>query len=226
MRRHYLTASLASFFLLAARAETLEGVLKRMDAAAAAFQGMTADLKSTEYAALLKDLTEESGKVSIVRLKRKDTRVLVEFNPPNERQVLFADHKLEIYYPKINTIQEYNLAKESSLIQQFLLLGFGASGSDLQANFDVIWKGADAVNGQKAYRLELTPKSEEARKHVKRVELWILDANVQPVQQRIWKSSKDYTMYTYSNMRVNPGIREGAVHLRTQPKPKRERPQK
>ena len=33
----------------------------------------------------------------------------------------------QIYYPKSNTVEEYDLGKERAMIDQFLLLGFGSS---------------------------------------------------------------------------------------------------
>ena len=36
-------------------------------------------------------------------------------------------------YPKLKTVQEIDLGKRTDLIDQFLLVGFGTSGQELQS---------------------------------------------------------------------------------------------
>ena len=50
----------------------------------------------------------------------------------------FRAKRLEIYYPKINTVDEYDLTKEYKLTaQQFLLLGFGSNSAELKSAYTV-----------------------------------------------------------------------------------------
>ena len=219
----------AALFLIAfttAQAQSLDAVLAKMDQAAPGFRGMTSDIEMASFTAVLNDLSKESGTIVILRPREKDTRMLAQFTKPDPRSVSFAGKKLQIFYPKIKTVQEYDLGKQAALIDQFLLLGFGASGSDLKQNYDIKYLGEESLASQKTAHLELTPKSEEARKHVPRVELWIADSNSQPLQQKIWKSAKDYNLITYSDLKLSPTLKEDAVQLKLPAGVKKEYPQK
>jgi len=212
--------------LIPLQAQNVDAVLARMDQAAPGFRGMTADIKMVTFTAVLNDLSEETGTIAIFRPKPKDLRMLTQFTRPDPRSVSFAGRKLQIFYPKIRTVQEYDLGKQSALIDQFLLLGFGASGSDLKQSYNIKYLGDETVGGQKTAHMELTPKSEEARKHVPRVELWIADSNSQPLQQKVWKSAKDYNLIIYTDLKLSPNLKEAAVQLKLPAGVKKEYPQK
>lgn len=217
---------LASLLLLPASAENLEGILKRMDTVAASFRSMTASLKKVAFTAIINDTSEESGTVTIYRARPKDVRMLVEFTRPDPRSVAFASKKVQVFYPKMNTVQEYDLGKQGRLVDQFLLLGFGTTGGDLRNSYSIQWGGEEILAGQKTYRLDLTPKQKEAAEHVRRIELWISDSTAQPAQEKIWQGSKDYTLISYSDVKLNPNIKEEAVRLKLPANVKKEYPQK
>lgn len=200
--------------------------MAKLDTAAAQFRSMTADLKQTSFTAVLNESTTASGSIKLQRSKPKDLRMLVEFITPDPKTVFYENRKLQIFYPKIQTIQEYDLGKQASLVDQFLLLGFGSSSNDLKANYEVKYLGEDSVNGEKTQHLELTPKSKEALQHVKKLEIWIADSTGQPVQQKVFQPSRDYILITYSNMKVNPALAPDAVRLKTPKGVKKEYPQK
>lgn len=204
----------------------LASTLARMDKAAAGFAGLTADIKSVSHTFIIKDTTEESGRMTLQRPKPRDTRMLVEFTKPEPRALSFAGRKVQIYYPKINTVQEYDLGKQSSLIDQFLLLGFGTTSSELRASYDIKYLGEGEAGGQMSDRLELTPKAAEARSHVNRIVLWLSQANGQPAQIQVFQPSKDYRLITYTRVALNPSLGKDAASLKLPKGVKRETPQK
>lgn len=207
-------------------AQSLEALVSRMDAAAGTFKSMTADVKQTSFTAVLNESTVSSGSMALERTKPKDLKMLVEFTSPDVKSVYYENRKFQIYYPKIKTVQEFDLGKQSALVDQFLLIGFGTRGSDLKASYELKYLGEEAVNGEKAQRLELTPKSKEAQMHVKKLEMWVADSTGQPIQQKVFQPSRDYILITYSNMKVNPVLAADAVKLKTPKGVKKEYPQK
>ena len=82
----------------------------------------------------------------------------------------FGGKKAELFYPKINTVQEYDLGKQSGMVEQFLLLGFGTTGKELAANYGVKLVGEETVGGQKAYHLELKPKTSTMREKLTKLD--------------------------------------------------------
>lgn len=232
MRTNHLYLQLAAFGILAAApsalvAQDAASVLARMDRAADGFRGITATVKKVSFTAVIKESTEETGKMALYRPKPKDMRMLVEFAKPDERAVAFAGKKLQVYYPKLRTVQEYDLGKQSSLLDQFLLLGFGTPGSELKKSYEIKYIGAEAIDGVKTFHLELKPLSADAKAHVRQVDLWIGESEGQPVQQKILQPSRDYTVITYGDLKVNPsGLSDNSVKLNTPKGTKVERPQK
>ncbi|HEY3439887.1 MAG TPA: outer membrane lipoprotein carrier protein LolA [Paludibaculum sp.] len=207
-------------------ASPLDEALARLDKAAVGFKGLTASIKKISYTAIIKESTEEYGRMSLYRPKPKDLRMLVEFEKPEIRAVSFQNRKIQIFYPKLMTVQEYDLGKQASLVDQFLLLGFGTSSKDLLQSYDIKLTGEDALPGGKADRLDLVPKSEEARKSVKRIEIWISQADGVTVQQKVHQPSKDYVLISYADTKLNPAMTEDSVKLKLPKGVKKETPQK
>ena len=220
-----LLGMLLSLLPVSARGATLDQVLSVMDQSAPAFEGMTASLKRSDFTAVIDDTSDESGLIRMVRPSNGRIRMLIEFNEPEARSVAFADKKAEIYYPKMKTVQVFDLGKYRNLIDQFLLLGFGSSGSELKKNYDVKLISSEDVRGVTTSRLELLPKSAPAQEHLKKVELWV-NPEGYPVQQKFYRPSGDYTLVNYSELKINPRLPADALTLKLPSGVRREYPQK
>jgi outer membrane lipoprotein-sorting protein len=207
-------------------AGALEATLAKVDQAAVSFRGLTADLHKVSHTAVINEDTVDDGAMLVKRPKPKDLRMLVEIKQPDPKTVAIAGRKVEIYYPKINTVQEYDAGKSRALLDQFLLLGFGSTAADLQSGYNITAGGAETVAGQKAQRLDLVPKSKEVLTHVRKVELWISDSTGLAVQQKFHMPGGDYTLATYSNSKLNPNLPDSALKLNLPKGVKRETPQK
>jgi outer membrane lipoprotein-sorting protein len=206
-------------------AETLDSVLARMDQSAAQFKSLSGKLKKTTFTAVLNESSSESGTILVRRPNAKDLRMLIDFAEPDPKTVAYANKKWQIYYPKINTVQEYDFGKQSALVDQALLLGFGTASADLKRGYTLKYLGEDTVNGNKTSHLELDPNSPEAREHFTRVELWIADTG-NPVQQKVVQPSKDYYLVTYSDIQLNPKLDDESLKLHLPKGVKKEYPQR
>lgn len=207
-------------------AETLNDVFARMDAAAASFRGVTAKVRKISYTAVIKDSSEEKGNMVIRRAKAKETQLRMDLTSPDAKTWVFRGKKAELYLPKINTVQEYDLGKYSKLLDQFLLLGFGSTSADLQKAYRIQMGGEDVLEGQKTSRIQLTPLSAEAQQHLRRVEIWIPLSGGLPIQQKFFQSSGDYVLVSYADVKVEPNLPESAAQLNLPKTVKREYPQK
>ena len=225
-----LIRRLLAVFALAAAvagAQSVETTLHHMDALSKTFRGVTADLRKISFTYFAKDTEEESGRISMYRPTPQDMRMLAEFTKPEERAVAFAKSKVQMYYPKINTVQEYNLGKESHLVDQFLLLGFGSSGADLRKNYNIKYVELTTIDGGKADHLLLEPKAAEARDQVRGIDLWIAQPGGYPVRMKVLQPSRDTIELQYSNLKINPSsLTEASVKLKLPKGVKKETPQK
>jgi len=223
-RRLFAAAALVA---AVAGAQSLESTFSHMDALSKGFRGVTADVRKISFTYFAKDTDEESGRISMYRVSPQDMLMLAEFTKPGQRAVAFAKGKVQMYYPKINTVQEYNFGKESHLVVQFLLLGFGASGADLRKNYTVKYVELTTIDGGKADHLYLEPKSAEARDQVRGIDLWIAEPGGYPVRMKVLQPSRDTIELQYSNLKINPSsLTESTVRLKLPKGVKKETPQK
>lgn len=185
----------------AAYADTLPQILSRMDAASRNFQSMTADMKQLSHTEII---DENDTQVGAVRLKKVKNGLLgyIQFTEP-PKIIAFQSRKLEVYYPKTRVVEEYEISKYSDQLNQFLLLGFGTSGEELQKDYQIRLVGSETVAGQPTTHIVLTPKSQEALEYLKKAELWILDGGSYPIQEKLWKNADDYVLVTYSDVKLN-----------------------
>jgi outer membrane lipoprotein-sorting protein len=187
------------------QSQDAQSVLQRMDQAAPSFKGMTADLKMVTYTKILDDAAAETGKVTMQRVKKNDTRALIEFSGEAARTLTLQGKIVRIYYPNLNQYQNYDVGKTVN-VNQFLLLGFGSSGKELSASYEIKGEGAEKVAGKDTTKLLLTPKDKKAQEHLKTVEIWVPNDSPNPIQQKFNEPSGNYRLVTYSNIKVNPRL--------------------
>jgi outer membrane lipoprotein-sorting protein len=194
------------------RADTLKDMLARMDRSAEKFQSMTANLTQLQHTAIINDDERDSA---AVRMKKEKggLRGFVEFAEPNRRLIGFQNRQLQVYYPKTNTVNIYDLGKHGAQLDQFLLLGFGTSGKQLEKSYNMRVTGTETLNGKPVTRLELVPKTEEVKEYLKELELWIPDSASYPVQEKIHKNDQDYILIQYSDVKINPGLTDKDLEL-------------
>jgi len=217
--RHIALLPSAVWVLTAAQApsELLKSTLEKMDAASVRFKGMTADVKEIGHLDAINEDDTQSGTVVVKRAnpKSKELHLRVDFTEPDRRLICFADRRGEVYNPKENSVQIYDLSrKDRALAEQFLLLGFGSAPADMQSSYSIALGGPEMVNGQQTVRLILTPKAHDQLGTITKVELWISVASDNAglaVQQKFWEKGKDYHLTVYSNMKLNASISDSAV---------------
>ncbi|MCC6342425.1 MAG: hypothetical protein IT166_09510 [Bryobacterales bacterium] len=208
------------------RAETLSELLARVDRSAETFRGMTANLRRINYTAVIKDTSEDKGVIAIKLNKSREMQLRIDFTVPDEKTWAFRGHKAELFIPKINTVQEYDLGKHGHLVDQFLLLGFGSGSKALSRSYTLSLGGEETVDNQKTSKLVLIPKSADALEHLKKVEIWFPLTSGYPIEQKFYLGSGDYVEVHYTGAKLEPNLSDAAVRLTLPPGVKREYPQK
>jgi outer membrane lipoprotein-sorting protein len=177
-----------------------EGVLDMMDKSARDFHTLTADIEHIKYTDVVKDTSSETGKLFV----RRDEKMRIEFMTPDRRTILRNGDSLFVFTPKINRVEEYDLGKNREMVDQYVLLGFGSKSENIKKNYLVTLLGETEFDHRKTVMLELTPKSDQVRKQIARIQMWIDEASWLPVQQKFFESgSEDYLIFHYTNMMKN-----------------------
>ena len=184
---------------------TLESVLKQLDAQAADFHSLTADLERTKVTVVVNDKSTESGQIFV----RRDDKMRIELTAPDPRTILRDGDNFYIYNPKIHRVEEYNLGKKKSVVDQFLLLGFGTSGASLKETYAITLRGEEALDGRKVILLELLPKTEDVLKQLSKIQLWLDESTWLPLQQQFFETgSGDYFIIRFRNLNRNVRIQD------------------
>jgi outer membrane lipoprotein-sorting protein len=175
-------------------ADPLDPVFARIDQAAKAFKGMSADIANTEYTSITDSKDVHPGTIKLLPAK-DGTHVLL--SRQDGLMLSFDGHKGRSYNLKTNIVDEKNISP--NMVDQYLMLGFGASSAQLKASYEVAYSGAEQIGNQQTSHITLVPKSPDMRRDMKQAELWIGD-NGLVVQQKIVRPDGDYQLFTYSHM--------------------------
>lgn len=182
---------------------TQKEVLKQLDQEAKGFRGLTANIERTKVTVVVNDKSVESGRVVI----RRDDKMRIELTHPDPRTILRTGDDLFVYNPKLKRAEEYNIGKHRAEAEQFLMLGFGTSGGDLEKNYLVTLQGEELIDKKKTLLLELTPKNDKVRNQIAKINLWIDTATWMPIQQQFLETgSGDYFLVKFTNIVRNPRI--------------------
>jgi outer membrane lipoprotein-sorting protein len=185
---------------------TLDYVLTMMDRSAEDFRSLTAALDHVKYTAVVKDTSTESGEIYV----RKDSKLRIDFITPDPRTIIRNGDNLYIYTPKINRVEEYNIGKNRALADQYLALGFGTRIDNLKKSYEVSLAGEEELDGHKMALVELVPRSDEVRKQITKIVMWVDEASWLPVQQKFLEvGSGDYFLSRYKNVMKNLKIGDG-----------------
>jgi len=220
------TLAAAAIAVPAAIGGPLEETFARMDRASAGLMSLQANLRRAAHTAVLNEDDVETGAFLLKRGKAHDVRVLFDIKTPEPKQYAIDLHKVEVYLPREDTVQEYDISKYKDLAEQFLLLGFGTTSKELLAAYNVSLVGVENIGNEKTTRLQLIPKSKEMLAHLLRVDLWISDSLGVPIQQKFYTPGDNYNLCTYSDVMKNPNLPDSAVRLNLPKGTKREHPLK
>jgi len=192
---------------LALPAESVDSILSRMDQAAPLFHGVSADIHMITYTAIIGDKTDENGTLKMQR-KGSAVRAIIDFSGQTDaREIAFLGNIIRMYYPKLKMYQDYDVGKNSNVLNQFLLLGFGSSAKELAQSYEISAAGTENVAGVETTKLLLLPKSEGVKQRLSKIEMWIPANAAYPIQQQFYEPSGNYERVTYSNVKLNPSIK-------------------
>lgn len=184
----------------------LDFVLSMMDRSAEDFKSLTAAIDHIKYTAVVQDTSKESGEIYV----RKDSKMRIDFQSPDPRTILRNGDNLYIYTPKINRVEEYNIGKNRAMADQYLALGFGTRVDNLKKNYTVSLVGEEELEGHKTALIELVPRSDEVKRQISKIQMWVDESSWLPIQQKFLETgSGDYFMSRYTKVMKNLKLGDG-----------------
>jgi outer membrane lipoprotein-sorting protein len=222
LRRKLFLATLMTVLVLAARvglaapADEKEKVLRRLDAVAANFHSTTADFEFDSVETdPIPDKDVQKGTVYYER-KGKSFQMAAHIREENSKPIpkvyIYSDGSFRLYEKKINQVT--TLSKLSQY-ESWFMLGFGASGKDLEEKWDISYKGTEMLDGVMTSILEMVPKDLAIRKNLPKVTVWIDLKNGVNLKQVFEEGPGQYRVCVYFKIKVNEPLPKDAFNLGT-----------
>ena len=125
--------------------------------------------------------------------------VKTDNDQPAVKDVLYKGGELDFYQPEL---KQETILSGGSNVERYLTLGFGGSGKDLEANWNIASQGTETVDGVETAKLDLTPKS-GTNDQFTHITEWIDPKRGVSLKQQIFQEGGDYRLATYSNIKLN-----------------------
>ncbi|MGA2886701.1 MAG: chitobiase/beta-hexosaminidase C-terminal domain-containing protein [Terracidiphilus sp.] len=191
-------------------------VLRKLDQTAKTFRSTTADF---EFDSVETDpIPEKDVQKGTVYYERKGNafqmaaHIREEDGKPVPKDYVYSGGEVKLYEKLINQVT--TLSKLSQY-ESWFMLGFGASGKDLEQKWEICYLGSETVDGVKTEKLEMVPKDPAIRKNLPKVQLWIdLDRGIS-LKQILYFASGQYKVCFYFNIKVNQALPADAFTFKT-----------
>jgi len=182
IRSAVVMASLLCAAAQIAAGQSLDAFLQGLDQSSKNFSGAKATIHRTTHTRGIDDDDVESGDF-LVKRDHDRSQIRIDFKDPNVYSVVLNDRQAEVYRPKLNETTDYDLRAYHDVAEKLFLLGFGMTGRELAANYEIAKLKKDAVDGDPCTYVELTPKSPDVAKKLKTIDVWISDRTKCPARQ-------------------------------------------
>ncbi|MGH9416879.1 MAG: LolA family protein [Terriglobales bacterium] len=190
---------------------TLAGVLAALDRTAPGIQAASAAVTVTDYTALVKQSSISSGEFYFERSKSGPRYVLDLTSPADAaKKLVYRDQTAWVYVPASKQVDKYPLAAHHTLLDQYLLLGIGATGRSLTDAYNIEFDGATPLDGTNTVKLTLRPKDPAAGNLFTDIQVWYDPSTWLAAQQRLDQPGGDYHQLRYRKVELNPHL-QGSV---------------
>ena len=112
----------------------------------------------------------------------------------------------------INQVTTYS---KVSKFESYLMLGFGASGKDLEQKWEIKYLGLETLDGVKTEKLELVARDPEVRKNIPKVTIWVDTERGVSLKQLFDEGPGQYRVCFYFNIKVNQPLPADAFTFKT-----------
>jgi outer membrane lipoprotein-sorting protein len=214
-----LTLSPAMAAPAAANEKEKDAVLRRLDEAAKNFRSTSADFQFDSVETdPVPDKVVQKGTVYYERKAGSFQMAahIREINgKPVPKEYVYSGGAVKLFEPLINQVTTLTKASQ---YESWFMLGFGASGKDLEQKWEIKYLGAETLDGTTTEKLELIPRDPAIRKNLTKVTMWVDPESGVSLKQVLNFSSGEYKVCVYFNIKVNQPLPAGAFTLKTNSK--------
>lgn len=95
---------------------------------------------------------------------------------------------------------------EAGKYESYLMLGFGASGTQLSEKWTVTYLGTETIDGVKTDKLDLVAKDPAVRKNIPKVTIWLDTSRAVSLKQVFDEGEGQSRTCHYTNIKVNQSL--------------------
>jgi outer membrane lipoprotein-sorting protein len=223
MKHQYIVAASFALILLAARpafaADDKDKVLRRLDVAAANFHSTSADF---EFDSVQTDpVPDKDVQKGTVYYERKGAsfqmaaHIAEENGKPTPKVYVYSAGVFRLYEKLLNQVTTLSKLRQ---YESWFMLGFGASGKDLEQKWEIKYLGPETLDGIKAEKLELVAKDPTVRKTIPKITVWMDADRGVSLKQVFDEGGSQYRVSFYFNIKVNQPLPADAFTLKTDAK--------
>ena len=190
------------------RAQDVNSVLRKLDAAAANFHSTSADFK---FESVTTDpIPETEVQTGAVYYQRKGSSFSMAAHikqvdgKPVPKTYMFSGGEFKLW--EGGALDQVTTFAKANKFESYLMLGFGASGKDLEAKWDIKYDSDETIDGVKTAKLELTAKDPDVRKNLPKVIVWMDTTRGISLKQYFDEGQGQSRTATYSNVKVNGSL--------------------
>ena len=196
---------------------TLPEVYAQMDASAAKFQSVQADISVDRYVAIVQQHSTQTGTTTFLRTGGS-IQMLMHLNAGSddpETDLLYKNGELDVFQPAQKQETILSAGANRGEYDSMLTTGFGASSKDLAANWDVTFQGMETIDGVPTAKLDLVSKQQNIRNNFSHITIWVDPARDISLRQVMYQPDGDARTATYTNIRYNKPVPEKlfALHI-------------
>ncbi|MBS1814131.1 MAG: outer membrane lipoprotein-sorting protein [Acidobacteria bacterium] len=215
MKKLVLFAALAvAPFAHAASDPALDKVLHQLDVASTKFQSAEADFRRENYERVVRETTEEDGFVYIQRrgsTPEMGAVITKKAGKPIHNVMQFHNGTLDVFDGA--SVKHIDAKANRSQYESYLTLGFGGSGKDLAAQWNVTLQGMETIDGVQTAKLLLVAKDPAVRDRFSSVTIWVDPTRGVSLRQIFEMPSHDKITSYYSNIRYNQKVNTSKYKL-------------
>jgi hypothetical protein len=207
----------------AAPQDDLKSVLNRLNASAPNFHSAEANV---EYDTIETDPAPDTDvQKGVFDFERngKSVETGVHFTEhdgkPSGKAYTYVGGVFRLFEPGINQVTVHGGAGK---YESYVILGFGASGTDLADKWDMQYLGSETLSDGKTMvktaKLQLIAKDAAVRKNVSKVVIWVDPDRAVTLKQVFTLSATSQWVCTYSNIMLNQKLPGDAFKFKTDSK--------
>jgi len=220
--RKLIVAGLMAVLLLAARAayaapaDEKDKVLRRLDVAAANFHSTSADFEFDSVTTdPIPDKDVQKGKVYYQRNGKAfqmAAHIETENGKPEPKIYGIFAGVVKLYEKLTNQVTTFSKLGQ---FESWFMLGFGASGKDLEEKWEITYLGPDTLDGIKTEKLELVARDPAVKKNLPKVTVWMDTERGVSLKQVFDEGPGQYRVSVYFNIKVNEPLPKDAFTFKT-----------